>query len=63
MQDFLGSLENPGQADATCPLFLHLKHSPFLAHHLHSLRVNLGSLTMSTSMALGSLVWGEEEKF
>ena len=53
-----------GQADTICPLLWHEKQSSFLAHCSHSSEVSfLGSLTMSMSIVLGSLVvLGDEEK-
>ena len=58
-----GGSEKAGQADAICPLLQQRKQSPFLAHCSHSSGVSfLGSLTTSTSMALGSLVFFEDEE-
>ena len=64
MQGFLEGSEKAGQADAICPLLQQWKQSLFLVHSSHSSGVSFfGSLTMSTSMALGSLVvLGDEEK-
>ena len=62
MQGFLGGLEEPGQVDAICLLFLHQKQSLFLAYHSCSSGVSFGSLTASMSIVLESFTLGEEEK-